>query len=123
MRIIYRLNNDAASPTFLGEVLSGTDTLAPVTLEGSVGTTTGRTTARVDHGALGLDAFALGQVLVVSELDFEDTLVVTSTSLPFGSPVDLRLTLDVDYSRSDGCTDVSSASIAAYLTVGAAALQ
>ena len=55
---------------------------------------------KADHGSLGAFAEATGRFGVLSSIVFLDTLTVTSSTLADGTPVDLAITLSLDYTLS-----------------------
>lgn len=120
----YLLLNDAAVPGGLSANFLGTDTFAMVTLSDPVGGVTESTTsAQASHGSLGLSASSLGFALVVSSVNFTDTLTFTSGTLAAGTLVDVLVTLDLDYAMSANCADTSVSRINASLTLGASVLK
>ena len=86
-------------PFDVGDRIDG-DTLATTTATLTNASGSGTGAVRVNHGALGAYAEASGQFGVLSTVVFEDTLTVTSDTLADGTPVDLTLSLSLDYMLS-----------------------
>jgi hypothetical protein len=91
------------------------DTLGLTTATLTNGSGTGTGAVRVNHGALGAYAEAIGQFGVLSTVVFQDTLTVTSSTLAAGTPVDLLLSLSLDYALSG---TIGGASLDAFFGLG-----
>jgi hypothetical protein len=109
--IVYNLQ-----PFGVGELVNaGSLPVTSASLSNATGSGSGA--VRVEHGALGGYAQAQGKFGVLSSLAYSEKLTVTSGSLAAGTPVDLLISLDLDYALS-GST--GGGSIEAFLGLGSA---
>jgi hypothetical protein len=96
----------------------GLDSLPLTTATLTTATGSGTAAVRVTHGEVGAYAEAIGGFGVLATVVFEDTLTVTSSTLPDGTPVDLAIFLAVDYMLSGSGLFTGGGNLSAFLGLG-----